>query len=139
MLLVEINWNPEYKELRKFGIVSLIASAIIALILFLLKGIGLQWQAIICGAGLLIFISSIISFKTTRIIYLGLILLTMPIGLVVSFMLLSFFYFLLLTPLGLIFRLIGRDALCRKFDSIKDSYWVPRRPPESIDRYFHQF
>jgi hypothetical protein len=139
MLLVEINWNPKHKELRKFGIVSLIASAIIALLLYLLKGAGFQWSAIICGIGLIIFVSSIISFRTTRMIYLALILVTMPIGLVVSFLLLSIFYFLLLTPLGLIFRLIGRDVLCRKFDSTAESYWVPRRLPESLDRYFHQF
>jgi hypothetical protein len=139
MSLIEINRNPTYRELRKFGIFSVIASAIIALLLYLLKGLGFQWLAILCGIGLIIFVSSIISFKVTRIIYLGLILVTMPIGFVVSFLLMAIFYFLLLMPLGLIFRLIGRDVLGRKFDSTAKSYWVPRRPPESLERYFHQF
>jgi hypothetical protein len=139
MSLIEINWNPNQKELRKFGIVSVIASVLIALLLYLLKGLGFQWLAIIFFVGLIIFLSSMISFKLTRGIYLGLILVTMPIGLVVSFTLLAIFHFLLLTPLGLIFRLMDRDALGRKFDSTIESYWIPRRPPDNLDRYFHQF
>lgn len=139
MSLIEVNWNPNPKELRKFGFISLVASALISLLLFLLKGLGFQWLAIICGIGLIIFVSSIISFKATRIIDLGLILVTLPIGFVVSFALLAIFYFLLLTPLGLLFRLMGRDVLGRKFDSTVESYWVIRRPPDSLDRYFHQF
>ena len=139
MSLIEINWSPNHKELRKFGIISLIASALIALLLYVLKGLGFQWAAIIFFVGLIIFVSSMISLKVTRGIYLGLILVTMPIGLLVSFTLMAIFYFLLLTPLGLLFRLMGRDSLGRKFDSNKNSYWIARRPPENLDRYFHQF
>ena len=139
MSLIEVNWNPNHKELRKFGIISLIASVLISLLLFVLKGLGFQWMAIIFVVGFIIFLSSMISFKVTRIIYLGLILVTLPIGFVVSFTLLAIFYFLLLTPLGLLFRLMGRDVLGRKFDSAADSYWLIRRPPDNLERYFHQF
>lgn len=139
MSLIEINWSPNHKELRKFGIISLIASALIALLLYVLKGLGIQWAAIIFFIGLIIFVISLISFKLTRGIYLGLILVTMPICCVVSFTLLTIFYFLLLTPFGLVFHLMGRDALGRKFDSNTKSYWIARRPPENLDRYFHQF
>jgi len=139
MSLIEINWSPNRKELRKFGIISLIASVLISLLLYVLKGLGIQWAAIIIFIGIVIFLSSLISLKLTRGIYLGLILVTMPIGLVVSFTLLAIFYFLLLTPLGLVFRLMGRDVLGRKFDATADSYWLIRRPPDSLDRYFHQF
>jgi len=139
MSLIEINWSPSRKELRNFGMISLIASVIISLLLYVLKGLGIQWMAIIFFIGLFIFLSSLISFKLTRGIYLGLILVTMPIGSVVSITLLAIFYFLLLTPLGLLFRLMGRDVLGRKFDSAADSYWLIRRPPDNLDRYFHQF
>ena len=139
MSLIEINWSPNRKELRKFGIISLIASVLISLLLYLLKGLGFQWAAIIIFIGLIIFLISLISFKLTRVIYLGLILVTMPISLVVSFALLAIFYFLLLTPVGLLSRLMGRDVLGRKFDATADSYWLIRRPPDSLDRYFHQF
>ena len=139
MSLIEIKWHPGRKELRNFGIISLIASTVITLLLYMLKGLGIQLALIIFAVGFITFLSSFISLKLTRVIYLGLILVTMPIGLVVSFILLMIFYFLLLTPLGLLFRLIGRDPLRRRFDSTADSYWIARRPPDKLDRYFHQF
>lgn len=137
--MVEINWHPKHKELRNFGIIALIATAVISLLLHLLKGLGIQWILIITGIGLIIFLSSLISDKLTRIIYIALTLVTLPIGWVASFLLLAIFYFLILTPLGLIFRLTGRDSLHRKFDSKAESYWLRRNPPNTIDRYFHQF
>ena len=139
MSLIKINWHPKRKELCNFGIIALIASTVISLLLYMLKGLGIQWVLIILSIGFTIFLSSIISAKLTRIIYLGLTLATLPIGLVVSFLLLAIFYFLILTPLGLVFRLVGRDPLRRKFDSTADSYWLSRREPESPEQYFRQF
>jgi len=139
MPLVEIKWHPNRKELRNFAIVALIASAIISVLLYVLKGIAIQWVLIICATGFVTFLSCFICVKITRIIYLSLILVTFPIGYAVSFVLLAAFYFLLLTPLGLLFRLFGRDPLGRKFDPATDSYWITHHSPESLDRYFHQF
>jgi hypothetical protein len=139
MSLIEINLHPSRKELRNFAAIALIASAIISLLLYVLKGLAVQWVAIIFAAGFIIFISSFVCLKITRIIYLSLILVTFPIGYVVSFILLAAFYFLLLTPLGLFFRLIGRDSLCRKFDLNAKSYWLSRQSPKNLDSYFHKF
>jgi hypothetical protein len=139
MSLVEINWNPNRKELRNFAIVALIASALLSLLLYVIKGLGIQWLAIIWAVGIITFLSSFIYVKITKVIYLGLILITLPIGYVVSFLLLAAFYFLLLTPLGLLFRLIGRDQLCRRFDPDAKSYWLKRKPPKNLSRYFQQF
>ncbi len=139
MSLIEINWNPNRKELRNFAIVALIASGLISVLLYVIKGLGIQWLAIICAVGIITFLSSFICIKITRVIYLGLILVTLPIGCVVSFILLAAFYFLLLTPLGLFFRLIGRDPLCRRFDPNVKSYWSRWKPPKNLSRYFQQF
>ncbi len=139
MSLVEINWYPKRKQLQCFGKIALVASAIISLLLYLLKGIAIQWALTIFAVGFIIFVSSMISLRLTRIIYVGLVAVTFPIGLVVSFTLLMAFYFLLLASVGLLFQLIGRDALGRKFDPTTESYWLQRKPPENPERYFHQF
>ncbi len=139
MSLVEIDWNPKSKQLRSFGKVALVASTVIALLLYLLKGVAIKWVLIIFSFGFVIFIISMISFKLTKMIYLGIVLLTLPIGYVVSFILMAVFYFLLLSPLGLIFRLIGRDPLNRKFEPDKESYWLRRQPPKGLEQYFRQF
>jgi hypothetical protein len=43
------------------------------------------------------------------------------------------------TPIGLFFRLIGRDPLHRRFQPEADTYWVGRRPATDVRRYFRQF
>ena len=139
MSLIEIDWNPKNKQLQNFGKIALAATFIISFLLYLLKGVAIQWVLIICAFGFITFITSKISLKLTKFIYLGMILLTMPIGWVVSFILMAAFYFLLLAPLGLFFRLIGRDPLYRKFDPTAKSYWMSRRPPKGLEQYFHQF
>jgi len=139
MSLTEINWHPGRKELRNFGIAALIASTVIAILLYLLKDLGIQWALTIFAFGCVTFLSGVLCPGPTKVIYVGLTAVTMPIGLAVSFILLAIFYFLLLTPLGLLFRLMGRDPLCRKFDSAADSYWIARKPPDKLERYFRQF
>jgi len=139
MFLAEINWHPNRKELRTFAIIALIAAILVALLLWRFKGLGIRWGALIISLGAGILLSSLISLKVTRVIYLGLILVTLPIGLLVSFVLLAVFYFGILTPLALIFRLIGRDILHRTFDPDTESYWITHRQPDNLDRYYHQF
>jgi pilus assembly protein TadC len=139
MSLIEINWYPKRKELRTFAMIALIASLLIASLIYVLKGVRIQWSVIIAVVGFGIFLSSFVSLKLTRIIYLGLILVTFPIGWAIIMILLMAFYFLLLLPLGLFFRLLGRDPLCRRFDPDAKSYWLARREPDSLDRYFHQY
>ncbi len=60
-------------------------------------------------------------------------------GKVVSPLVLGIFFFLLITPAGLILRLIGRDELRLKRSSA-NSYWVDRTPPGPASESFnHQF
>lgn len=134
-----VNWNPDKKQLHTFGLAALLAGVSLSLLLYLLKGLAVQKALIIFAIGLFIFICSRTSHKLTKSIYLGLTLATLPIGLAISFIVLASFYFLLLTPLALIFRLIGRDVLGLKFDSAANSYWRKCTRSTLLDRYFHQF
>lgn len=61
------------------------------------------------------------------------------LGLIVSPLVLGIIFFVLLTPLAVLLRLAGRDALAlKKFD--RNSYWVNRDPvgpdPESFKDQF---
>jgi hypothetical protein len=139
MSLVEINWNPEKKQLRSFGLIALIATAIISLILYFVKDVSIYPAAAVFTIGFIIFIISRLSLRLTKLIYLTLTVVTIPIGFVVSFIVLAIFYFLLITPVAFIFRLVGRDLLHRKFEQDMNSYWVAHNQTEDFDRYFHQF
>ena len=139
MSLVEIEWHPTGRQLRVFGVSGLLASIVAAVVLLLVWGVVLFWALLVLATGAAIFLCSFVSPRAARILYIGLTLVAMPIGMVVSLVLLAGFYFLLLAPLAIVFRLMGRDPLHRRFDPTAESYWVPHRPSETMERYFHQF
>jgi hypothetical protein len=64
---------------------------------------------------------------------------SLPIGFVVSYLVLGILFFLVLTPFGLVFRLLGRDPLERRFDKASRSYWVARSPVDDVSRYYRQY
>jgi len=139
MSLIDINFNPDKKKLRLFGIAALVAATVISLFLYQFKGLNLKWVVPVFTAGFVIFTLSLISVRLTRMIYIVLTAITMPVGIVVSFIVLTIFYFLLLVPLALVFRIAGRDPLCRKFEPGAKSYWQRRQRTEDSEHYFHQF
>ena len=69
---------------------------------------------------------------------IGLTFAALPIGLVISVILMAAFYFIVLTPVGLVFKLIGRDLLRRRLDPHSSTYWVRRERGDDLERYFHQ-
>ena len=74
-----------------------------------------------------------------RIVYLGMIYATLPIGIVVSYVILAATYYLVLTPIGLVLRLCGYDPMQRRFDREAKTYWVPREEEAKMDHVFRQF
>ena len=48
-------------------------------------------------------------------------------------------FLLIFTPMALIFRLIGRDALQRKIDHQASTYWQPKPQPRNSRSYYRQF
>jgi len=138
MPLIDIDWNPGTRQLRVFGLSALVASAILAGVFVLLWGLAMVWAIVVLAAGAAILLCSLVWPRAARVVYIVLSAVGLPIGFVVSFILLAAFYFLLLTPIALLFRLIGRDPLHRRFDRDRDSYWIVRKPTPSLDRYLHQ-
>jgi hypothetical protein len=54
-------------------------------------------------------------------------------GRVVSPVVLGVIFFAVFTPVGLLMRVFGRDAMCRRFEPARPSYWVKRDPPGPAD------
>ena len=139
MSLVEINWNPEKKELREFGLIAVVVLSAASIILRFRFGVAGIWALTPGAAGFCICLITLVSAKAARIIYLGLTFAALPIGFVVSIFLMGIFYFLVLTPIGIIFKLLGRDLLSRKFLPGAATYWSSRKNAADQERYFHQF
>lgn len=61
-------------------------------------------------------------------------------GRVVNPLVFGLMFFVLITPVGWVMRLRGRDALKLRLDPSARSYWVDRRPPGPRPESFkHQF
>ena len=60
---------------------------------------------------------------------------------IVSPVVLGLIYFIVFTPVALLFALRGRDPLNRKFDAARPSYWLDRTPPgpDATRSFPHQF
>jgi len=139
MALIKIDWNPSVKHLRDFGKIAVVAMACLAALLYFVKGISLAAAVTIFAAGIIIFAVSLISKRLTRFIYLALTLAGYPIGLAVNFIVMAVFFFIVITPISIFFKIIGRDPLSRKFDRQGKSYWLRREEEDSVERYFRQF
>ena len=77
--------------------------------------------------------------QAIRPIWVGCLLVTFPIGWVVSKVLLACLFYGLFTPVGLVFRLLGRDALARRYRPELATYWEPKPQPAGVRSYLRQF
>lgn len=50
------------------------------------------------------------------------------LGNISTYVLLTLTYFLIITPLGLLLRILGKDLLALKRDKNRKSYWIPIEP-----------
>jgi hypothetical protein len=74
-----------------------------------------------------------------RRLYRGWMLAAVPLGWTFTRLVLGSVYYLVLTPIGVIMRLAGRDPLQRRFEASRGSYWIEREARGGRSRYFRQF
>ena len=147
MALVELNLNPDKRQLRTFGLIGLVVFGGLAAWAWrtgTLMGFALgEAQATASYAlGALAGICGVFSAvfpEGNKPLFITLSVVTMPIGFVVSHVILLTMYFVVMTPIGLLLRLSGRDPLARSLDRSQNSYWGRRAPQPPVDRYFRQF
>jgi hypothetical protein len=61
------------------------------------------------------------------------------LGFIVSTVLLTLFYYLVITPIGFIARFAGKDFLTMRPASARASYWISRSAAERASKYDQQF
>ena len=123
--------------LRKFGLV--VGGVFAALGLFFLwRHPGRTPYFLIPGGGLMLL--GAVLPRTLKWIYIAWMGLAFVLGFVMAHVILTLFFFLVMTPIGLIARLAGKDFLSLKLDRAARSYWLSReqktRKPEDYERQF---
>lgn len=136
--LIKINVHPSPGQLRLFGLLLTAALTIIGAMLSKKTG-GSSYPVVLwCLAGTVALLTAAAP-RALRYLYLGLTYAALPIGLVVSTTMLLLIFYLLLTPLALVFKVIGRDALHRRIRPGQGSYWNARRSTDEARRYLRQY
>ena len=131
-----MNWTKEIiqeirtldtssKEIRKFALVIAIAMGVIGIFISL-KAHNLDISIWLWGIGLLFLILGFILPFILRPVYRLWMLLAFFIGGIVSRVILTVLFYVVLTPTGLVLRLFGKDILDKKFDKRRESYWVKK-------------
>ena len=112
---------------RSFGIVFFIVFLLIALYPFTYGGEIRIWSLIISILFLILgLLNSKILAPLNKIWFKFGILL----GRIVSPLIMGIIFFLVVTPVGLIMRILGKDVLNLKFNANK-SYWIEKTGPKS--------
>ena len=145
--MIEIDWRPDDRVLRQFGIIALFGFSFLAALAWwerLIFSFGLgDARPIVAGVfaslAALCALFSLVAPRANLPIYLGLTVLSYPIGFVLSYVIMGLLFFGMITPVGLIMRLIGYDPLHRRFDSNATSYWSDPRPRRGKESFFRQF
>jgi hypothetical protein len=114
-------------------------------VLAMLSVMGLQaggtgWLIVwIGGLGVLPAVMVWTHARFGRAFYSRWLLAAMPIGWSVAALVLMLIYYLVVTPIGLVMRFAGRDAMERRFDPAASTYWRPHQPVSDKTRYFRQY
>jgi hypothetical protein len=108
-------------DLRKFG-VTVGAGFIFLGVLLLLR--HRSSYVAFCGAGALLTAFGVIWPRALKYVYIAWMALAFTLGFVMSNVILTLFFFLFVTPIGLLARLFQKDFLARKWDKRVASYWI---------------
>lgn len=145
MSFVTLKFNPDQRTLRQFGFIAFFFFVSLGVLIYLglvaenwnrgtRTGVGVGFATI----GLLSGLFSLFQASFNRPLYVGMSLIAYPIGTVVSYVVLASVFFLVIGPVALVQKLLGRDALALR-DRKEPSHWRKPDGPKSDASYFQQF
>lgn len=135
MALIKVDWNPNPKKLRQFGVGILIFAAVMGgLMLWRERPAG----RIVLPTGFILGALTLAWPAAGRRIYTVWMSVALVIGTVVSTLAMAVTYYLIVTPLGLMLRIRGRDSLALRRKE-GPSYWTPIEQPADTTYYERLF
>jgi hypothetical protein len=126
------------RDLRKFG---LLVGGVFALLAAWCWFRGKPAFPYFLGAAVPLIALGAVAPRTLKWVYVAWMSLALMLGLIVSTVLLTVFYYVVVTPIGLFARAIGQDFLSQRLNPAAASYWIPRTQtqPKQRQEYERQF
>ena len=132
-----VNWHPDAGELRRFAAAMLIGFSVLGLLPAWRAGGISTASLILWGIGVFLAVASFVP-GLGRLAYLAVYLPTSIIGYFVSHVIVAVMFFLVITPLAIILRLMGKDLLQQRRQKEK-TLWTPVTGVKNEDSYYRQF
>ena len=137
--MIQINRNPSKRQMRTFAALVFPAFWGLVALLVLLRAEQPRLALTIALAAAIISIIGLVSPRFMRLVYLGMIYVTYPIGFVVSHILLGLVFYVVISGVGLLLRILGKDPMHRDADPKVETYWIRKEHDSSSDHYFRQY
>ena len=131
--MLRLKENP--REWQKFVAVMGTAANLVVWMLWWRGRLSLAVPLAVATLALLVLTTALIRPRWFRGFYRAGMTVSYHIGQVVGKVLLTVFFFLFLTPLGLLLRLMGKDLLKLKRSS-SQTWWQPAKNNRDFDRMF---
>ncbi|MEW6653550.1 MAG: SxtJ family membrane protein [Bacteroidota bacterium] len=115
------------KSIKKFGFTVGTVFVLLSALMFWLD----FWQSVrflFLLGGMLLILGAILKSKSQemKIVYRFWMGIAFFLGWIMSRVILSFLFFVILTPIGFIAKIFGKKFLDLKFKSYSESYWIPK-------------
>ncbi len=132
-----ITWEPDARELRRFAVAMLVGFSLVGLFSTWRSGGIATASIILWGVGLVLAFAAFIP-HLNRLTYLAVYLPASIMGYVVSHVMLALMFFFVITPLGVVLRLMGKDLL-QLGGNREQSRWNRVNGVKNEDSYYRQF
>lgn len=133
----KLEQNP--KSLRKFALTMAGAVIVLATIIFLLSSHP-QRAFPLWAVGVLFLIAGFIKPLLLKNIHTVWMAFALALGWIMSRVILTILFFVVITPIGLIMRLFGKDPMSRKINPDASTFWIKREQkttdPAQYERQF---
>jgi hypothetical protein len=136
--MLPINRNPGVRELRAFARLWLPLFVVMLGAMIWWRAGSLTGAVVAWIVGAAVAAAVLASPHVARIVFVGLMTVTYPIGLVISIVALAFMFFVVFTSFALVMRLWGRDAL-RLRQRSATSHWTPYHQDDQPEQAFRQY
>lgn len=136
--MIDINLRPTDRMLRQFAGAWLLVCSGMAANQWLTRGNARAAVALLIAA-VVVGVTGLVRPRAVRWLFVAATVAAFPIGWVVSQVMLFLLFALVITPIALLFKLLGRDRLVRRRPEQQGSYWTPKTTTADMRRYLRQY
>jgi hypothetical protein len=133
----DISFRPPVRTLRQFAGFWLLAFGGLCLQAALRQQTMLAW--VFGSVALVVALPGLVRPAAIRPVFGTAMLVTFPMGWVLSRLVLAMVYFGVFTPVAICLRLLDRDVLCRHRPPAVDTFWSPRSVATDPRQYLRPF